>query len=703
VALGCWLGGGGAALALEPGSPFDEYVHAAWPSVAHASALRSLVVARDGHLWIGTSEGLVRFDGTSMVTFVRQRAPGIADGPIEQMFEASDGALWVGSGRAGLSRLEGSTAKSLRERDGLPGDQVPGFVETRDGTVWVATLGGVARIARGSLRPEDASHGLPDRRVDAIAVDAGGTVWAGTRGGLGRWEPAARRWQPERGHPALAGRVQALLSEPDGTLWVGTMGAGLLARRGSAGSAVWRAYTTADGLGSNEVSALLRERGGRVWAATRNGGLVWRAGERFQPLSWPVPRCARSIEALAEDAEGALWIATAWCGLHRLQDRPVRAVTRRDGLPIDAVRGLNGAADGSLWIGTRGGGMARIAPGPQVAEPIACGGGPEACAHCWDISPGPDGAVWAVCENSELRRWDGRVMAQAPLPPGIDAADMVTVARNGAVWIARGDQVIRWQEGAAERVGGLEKLAGRRIPYQGPGGTMWIAADDGVAAWRDGRVVRVVRFAAGEPAVEVSNLHEDRAGALWIGTLGAGLRLVRGERAATISLVHGLPTDRIVQILEDDAGRLWLSSGKGLLSVPRRELEEVADGRRPRVSVSVYDGVDGVLMRADGFGHPAGWKDRDGRLWFATLGGVALVDPAALRARAPAPPVVVVQHLLVDGRRVAAAPPEAAVIEPGATNVEAVFSARSLAAADTIFVRYRLEGRDADWVEAGRR
>ena len=637
-----------------------------------------------------------------MVPFDRPAAPGIVDGNIERVFEASDGAVWVGSRGAGLSRISGTAITTLRQRDGLPRDLVRAFAEAADGTVWVATGGGVVRLARGSRRPEPASDGLPSPRVDALAVDAGGVVWAGTRAGLARWDPSARRWQPELGHPSVvAASVQALLPEPDGTLWVGTTGAGLLERRGPR----WRVYTTEDGLGSNLVSALLRERGGRLWAATRNGGLAWRAGERFQRFDWPLARCDQGIEALAEDAAGGLWIGTVSCGLHRIQDRPIRAVARREGLPVDWILGVNGAGDGTIWIGTRGGGIARIAPGSHLAEPIpmACGNDRRACESCWDIAPGTDGTVWAVCGKSDLLRWNGREFARAPLPPGIDAADMVTVAGDGAVWIARGDRVVRWHQGVATGITGLETLTGRRIPYRGRGGTVWIAADDGVADWRDGRVARVVRFPAGEAAAEVSTLHEDAAGALWIGTRGAGLRLVRGGHAAAIGVAQGLPSDWIAQILEDDAGRLWLSSGRGLLSVARRDLEEVADGRRARISADVYDGTDGVLIRAGGFGHPAGWKDRQGRLWFATFAGVAVVDPAALRTRAaPAPPVVV-QHLMIDGRRIEAAPPAVAVVGPGARDVAVVFAVPSLAAPGTISLRYRLEGRDADWVEAGSR
>jgi signal transduction histidine kinase len=162
---------------------------------------------------------------------------------------------------------------------------------------------------------------------------------------------------------------------------------------------------------------------------------------------------------------------------------------------------------------------------------------------------------------------------------------------------------------------------------------------------------------------------------------------------ASIGSAQGLPTDWIVQALEDDGGRLWMTSGKGLLSVPRRELVDLADGRRARIEPNVYDGADGVLMRTEPFGHPAGWKGPDGRLWFATFGGIAVVDPASLRAP---PPRVAIDEVRVNGQ-----PATGSVLGAGPRDVEVTFAARSFAAPETVFLRYRLEGKDTGWIEAG--
>ncbi len=178
-----------------------------------------------------------------------------------------------------------------------------------------------------------------------------------------------------------------------------------------------------------------------------------------------------------------------------------------------------------------------------------------------------------------------------------------------------------------------EAFQGYRILFEGQGGTMWIAADDGLAAWRAGAQPPSCACPPAERPAEVANFLEDAGGTLWMATKGEGIRRLRGDRISTIGVEQGLPSGWIVQLLEDGAGRLWASSSKGIFWVPRRELDEVADGRRLRVHPSLYDANDGIQIRSESFGHPAGFKDEQGRLWFATNSGVVVVDPPARPGR----------------------------------------------------------------------
>jgi signal transduction histidine kinase len=250
----------------------------------------------------------------------------------------------------------------------------------------------------------------------------------------------------------------------------------------------------------------------------------------------------------------------------------------------------------------------------------------------------------------------------------------------------------------ATRIREQQPLQGARTLFEGRDGTVWIGASDGLLSWQQGRT-RLVRLPSADRPAEVANFYQDDSGTLWLATKGAGIRRLRagGDRIATIGVAQGLPTGWIVQLLEDGSGRLWASSSQGIFWVSRRELDDVADGRRERVQPSVFDAGDGVQMRADPFGHPAGVKDGQGRLWFATMGGLAVVDP---RVRAPAPSVII-EQLRVGGQRLQPRPGETPVVTGAPSDLDLTVSALSFAPPDTLSFRYRLRRSDPDWIEVG--
>jgi signal transduction histidine kinase/ligand-binding sensor domain-containing protein len=707
-----------AAAALEPGRRFDQYVHAAWPSVAHASSVYAVTAAPDGHLWVGTSEGLVRFDGPQVTTYEGQHRPGVADHNLRALLEARDGTLWIGSFGRGLARLRAGrivpVAAAGRDGEGPAGRHLLALVESEDGTVWAAGRAGVTRFAgAGDEVGTPTSDGLPARCTHALALargapgvaaGAGGAreqLYAGTHGGLARWTGQA--WVPEA-LPAPGVAVDALVAEPDGTLWVGTRGAGLWQRRAGR----WRNFSVAAGLGSNEVTALLRDRAGHLWVATR-AALTFAEGDRFRALALPPALCPDRVQALAEDAEGGLWLGTERCGLHRLADRPFRTLTAADGLPSDLLLGLGAAGNGDLLVGTRGGGTARLRAGQPRLEPLACAPGLP-CHQCWDFSGLPaDDGLWTVCQQNVVLRWDGRQMTRAgPLPGGLPGASFALQARDGAVWFALDRQVVRAHGGAVTSIAPQERFEGYRILHEGRDGTVWIAADDGLASWRAGQT-RLVRLPPAERPAEVANFLEDDDGTLWMATKGEGIRRLRpgSDHVATVGVGQGLPSSWIVQLLPDRRGRLWASSSRGIFWVARAELHAVADGRRPRLEPRLYDGGDGIQMSSEPFGHPAGHRDAQGRLWFVTNGGLVVIDPDAPGARAPAPRVAVQQWRLGgqrlplngDGDGDGGRPP----VAEGPRDLDVSFAALTFAGPDTVSYRYRLQGHGDDWIEIGPR
>jgi signal transduction histidine kinase len=525
-----------------------------------------------------------------------------------------------------------------------------------------------------------------------LSAGPDGSLWAGLTGGLARWDATAGSWRREPSDmPGTAG-VDVVWEDRDGTLWAGTAEDGLWERRNGR----WRAHQASEGMGPR-VRALLRDRDGHLWVAT-GAGLVWQdAAGRFQPFPLPPSMCGERIVAMVEDPEEGLWLATQTCGLHRLHDRSFRTLGEDEGLPSNAVLGLRLTADHTVWLSTVGHGLARWPLDRFAPRAVGCAADLP-CRECWDFSEneGPGAGPWAVCRKNTVLRWDGTTFGRVTsLPGGWPAASFVLAARDGALWLARNEEVVRSLGGVAQPVPGHEPLKGHRIFQEGADGTIWIIGRNGAAAWRRG-VVQLALLPARERAAEPWNALEDGEGTLWIGTKGEGIRRVKDGRVATVGVAQGLPSGLVVQLVEDDRGRLWASSAKGIFWVKKRELEAVADGRQPAVDAHLYDASDGIQMgNVSAFGHPAGFKDPGGRLWFGTHGGIVIFDPGTLRAQAIRPVIeeVRVGGQPVDGTR--------SLVVHAPADVEATFAATTFGSLDALSFRYRLWGRDANWVPAG--
>lgn len=656
--------------------------------VAQSPAVLALDQSRAGSLWIGTRHGLVRFDGQRMSS-IDLGDSGPSEVSVTRIIEAADGVVWATTGRQGLLRVQDGRLTALGEGAGVPPRELRGLAQAPDGTIWMVGVEGIASLAPGQWIAARRDAGLPERCVHAVVVDSKGAVWSATHAGPARWD--GERWQIDANVPSREVKVDALWSDPDGTLWAGTRGAGLW-RRSEQG---WRTYGTKQGLPSDVISAIVRDRAGHLWVATR-GGLAWLEGETFRRLLLPPTVCDDRIAAVTEDTEGGLWLGTERCGLHRLANRPFQLLTEAHGLPTSSIVGLASDGQGTIWLGTAGKGIVRVAEAGALApRPVPCARDLD-CEECWNFSAAPS-SLWVTCTpRIAAAAVSGTMHPLTTLPAGMEAPDALLVAADGAAWVALDDKVVRVHAGVVTRID-QERLGGARVLYQGPSGTVWIGASDGVAAWRAGALTITV-LPPGELPSDVTNLHEDEQGTLWIGTRGAGLRRLERGRLGTFGTAAGLPSSWVSQPLTDGKGRVWASARTGVFAVDRSELDDVADGRRARVSVVLYDAGDGIQMQTEAVGHPAGIKDRRGRLWFATETGVALFDPNA--GLVPAPPVAIEQVRL--GGRILGHVGGAARGKAGG-DLQVAFRAISFGPPERLSFRYRLRGADADaeWVEAG--
>jgi signal transduction histidine kinase/ligand-binding sensor domain-containing protein len=728
--------------ALDPRQPLRQLGQQLWQTDdgLPQNTVHAIQQTSDGYLWLATDGGLVRFDGVEFTLFDRHSTPELRSNLIGALAETDDGTLWAATSDGLIRRSQGSL-HVLGRGNGLPGGPITGVIAASHRHVWVlapdavsfgggdrfAPVAGVDQLSTGrdgdpiAVRGPDGSlfvataRGvlqLRDGRIiattpgtaDRLAVASDGRLWMAAANRLFRLEQGV--WQPVS-LPPHAGPIRALTAGGSGTIYAATDG-GLAIL--SPDSTTWK--TSADGLPPGRVIRLFADGRGALWMSMENSVVRYAQGqfERLHPRSG-----AGRTEAFHEDREGNLWLGTEAAGLLELRPQRFMTLTTSDGLPGDVVRTVLAAKDGTVWAGTDGAGLAQLKR-TQGGTPAGTARGTqrEAAWQTFTTQQGlssntilalaeqPNGAL-AVGTPDGL---DQLVAGHArPAPHGDSLPDdfvrsLLTDSDGGALWIGTRRGLARQTATGLDqwtRADGLgSDLVGALAQDRGRAGALWIGTRGGLSHLENGRITTLTTR-DGLSSDIVTALYQDGAGAVWIGTTGGGLNLLREGRVFAFPASAGLP-EVILSIIEDGHGDLWLGSSTGIYRVSRSDLEGFANHKLAHPTVAAYGVADGMRINECSSGHPAAVRTADGTLWFATLRGVSVTNPEHAEENRLPPPVAI-ENVTIDDQ---AAPATGQVsVEPSHTRLSFHYAGLSFVAPSRVRYRYRLEGFDSDWVDAG--
>jgi signal transduction histidine kinase/ligand-binding sensor domain-containing protein len=665
------LAAGRPAAAMNPARALTQAQHRIWqvPQGLPEASVYAIHQTRDGYLWLGTQSGLVRFDGLRFVTIPDADAGDWVRGIAEDR----GGTLWVATD-TGVRRLCGDTVTTFTTADGLPADRAAAVAVDDTGTVWAATARGLARFTGGRWT---AAGPAADVRAMAVIGDA---VWS-AEGSLAHGAGGATL--------DAGGTVSCLCAGPDGATWAGTNHG--LVRWDRAGR---RRFTAADGLADDAVTSLSAGSNGTLWVGTRNGFSRYRGG-RFESFRAADGLSQSTVFAVTEDREGTLWVGTKH-GLNQLLDRRAVPFTQTEGLPSNDAGPVVGDAAGAVWVGTRDAGLCRF-DGTTFAPPLTAATGlPGNRVNALALD-GPSG-LWVGTDRGAARLADGHVVAALTTADGLPSSVVTCLCddRSG-LWIGTTAGATVWRGGHAKPVhDGPVRAVGRW------GDRMVLATADAglLAVAADGTTTAIA------PLATADALYADAAGLLWVGTDGDGLRLVdRAGHVTAFTPAEGLFDDDVYGIVPDDAGRLWMACSKGVFWAARADLLAVAGGRARQVRCTPFSPTDSLrTVECQPGVQPAACRARDGRLWFATIHGVLVFDPADFAAGGPAarqPLAAALEDVTVDGRP--ARPDAVAHLPPGERNLTFRYTAMTLVAPAAARFRYQLVGFDPAPIDAGTR
>ncbi len=563
------------------------------------NAVERLLRTRDGWLWIGTRNGLARFDGLRFTVY-DERTPGFTSDAILDLAEDLEGSLWIAT-KKGLYRKQGARFSKFTRESGLLHDQVNQIHPMPDGSLWLSTMGGVNRFHKGRLTSfpfaetiyGPGMNGEVGRSILSMSEAEGGEFWIGSQGGLHRLAPSAgvyrHVWRaPVPMDAVQKGHVQRLLKDAKGTLWLG--GEDALFRREGTG---WRSLPFPVEAGDLRLRQLTKDDKGVIWAA-RGGKLFCAETNSLVPFRAPFELSDAYVSDVLPDDAGRLWVGTRFGGLHCLQPALLQFFTTKDGLSNNSVTSVCPAGHDGLWVATirgvmrmRGDHFEFPPANVLLAEVNARAVFEDRAGDVWVSADASldSSLVWLEPQAGAYRRLGTEDEVHAP--------STFLEDRVGRLWIGgrRGLQCLLTNYIAevtnfvfSEPNFGVQfhrKRASRwyirpdRIDHysgeywHGFRGDEWDSSPFG--SWRP-LAKLPSEFVADAPFPVTTKLtHFDfrafqhtRDGAFWIGTWGGGLLRLRDGQWTTFSTREGLVSNQIDCLHEDIEGLLWIGTPRGL-------------------------------------------------------------------------------------------------------------------------------------------
>ncbi|MFT5142803.1 MAG: signal transduction histidine kinase/ligand-binding sensor domain-containing protein [Rhodothermales bacterium] len=644
------------------------------------TAVDLVTQTRDGYLWLGTQEGLVRFDGYDFDVFDKSNSD-ISSNAIFSIYEDEDGVLWAGTRSGGLLRyFDGVLAQF--DLPGLNASSIASIVSDGPGSLLLGL--GDSTLVRLNVDESVVTNvgGAEIRGVTSVVRDNSEAIWIGTReNGLFRYGKGVVTSFLATG--ALDHTyIPDLAIAPDGSIWVAS------GERGIARIQGYRIHTYGSeaGLPKDAVRSILADPNGTVWVGTEKSG-VWRLGGGVvsQP---PVLGSARTraVRDIHFDMEGSVWMATD-SGLHRIRNTRFKTYGQGEGLPSNHVQSTIEASDGSVWIGTDAG-VARLRQGQIESDFPGVEG-----QMILSLAESKDGSVWMGTYGSGLFRYRDGVITHRSAESGDIPDNGVFALHSGpsGLWMATRKGAARLTDTGYASLTTEDGLGSNEITaiHETEERDLWLGTyDAGLHLIRNGQVIG--RYVSSE---FITAIFEDKEGDIWVGTRERGLMLIRKGLTYEFTTAQGLSSDNVLTILEDEDGGIWVTSNIGASRIEKSALLDIAHGRLDRLTPELFTGADGLRSSEfNGGTQPAGWIGSEGRLWLANVAGLVSVNPYQKNGVAPN---IVIERFISDSYAGTAS--TTAVLDAGSKRFEVDFTAPTFLSPLKTSYEFRLEGYDGGW------
>jgi signal transduction histidine kinase/ligand-binding sensor domain-containing protein len=675
----------GSGLALDPSSPTRDFIRTDFTveNGLPSNVVNAIIQTRNGFLWIGTDAGLVRFNGRRFIP-VYFRAPEPApQGIVRALAEGPEGDLWVGTG-AGLARIARPALNFLDQSFSVfyhPGagssDEISCLRFAPDGSLWIGTNTGLYRFKDGRFIP--VLSGVAVNRIEKgseghllIVTQHGFVEWDGTH--IVEHRGLAKQLSIE------ADQILDVFQDHKGAMWFCTL-AGLARREGNRIER-FPGYDI-PGKASRAEEAYEDDRG-ITWVQFADG--LYRVS-----TTTPELLMRSSVREIYSDRDGDLWAGTNGEGLQRFKDRSVRMFTKQDGLPSNIPMTVLSRRDGSLWVGNNCGGLS-VFEGHRFHTYAEKDGLSNSCV--WALAEDQNNNLWVGTWGGGLFRFADGHFTQLSKPQGLagDVVRGIQVARDGSLWIALEGGVSHIRNGQLRNYSLADGLSNNRVlaVYQDRFGVIWAGTSRGIDYMTGDRFVPV---SSPEPILgpRCINLREDPAGDLYAIDAPKGIDRMDGTRFVNID--QDLDLFNMVAFHQD----LWFSGGNGLFRFTVKALKKADRERDAPLDYTSFGSADGMNSTQCSIGTPNMAITRGGKLWVATVKGLAELDLNRLSSTSSKPVIFVSEVTVGRSKQIAG---RELVLPPGTHHTEIHFDSISLKSPEKIRFQYRMDGTDPVWLDS---
>ena len=716
----------------------SDYLIDAWTSDSGLpdSSVTSIAQTQDGYLWVGTSDGLARFDGVRFETFDPINTPELKSARITKLSVDAWGTLWINTGGGSMTSLRngsfvsewqgkqvfsvfsssnqvllslaGHNSTMVRrtgfgfqhsEWENIPlAGQVTGNSIQQDGSggIWYTVKKDLYRMVGTNSELMTPATGYRGKSVMSMSVDSDGHLWIGTDEGIARWNQGRFEDQtPTNGEPKV--NVSSLYCTRNGCWvfaddkvrkfvdrqWVTEVDA-----------TAWKNLVAAFSLDLN----VYENREGDMWFTHLGSGLFHlKPDGRAEHFSIESGLPSDLASCCFQDREGNIWAGLTRGGLVRLRLKQFQVIGSAEGMVAPAVSSVCQDAHSNVWIGTFSGGIYRWRDEKLDRFTLSEGAYKDCFYSAW---PDSQNRLWLSGGREDLFSLENEQIIPSAKP--VHGIKTILVDRQDRVWLGRLNGLCCLAKGSLKTFPTTNGLINIRSLAEDPTGGIWIGTGDGnLFHFEDGKFTRYQTQNA-KIGQAIWSLLPEGDGTLWMGIFRGGLLRFKDGKFTRYDMQDGLPNDIICQILDDGLGKLWIGSHKGIFCIPKKSFQDLDEGKIQSLPCVAYGLNDGLpTLECSGSYQPACWHGHDGRLWFATAKGLVSVQPGDLSVNRLPPPVMI-EEVLVDGKpQTMSSASRTFLISPGKHQLDFRYTALSFMAPDKMVFRYRLQGLEEDWVDGG--